>query len=114
MATRLSIPLPARRTAMIVISRPPLVLFHGEDASVDAYQPLARRLGPRQSCVNAQPKDATLGLAEAATRHAEELRAANPGGPHRLGGWSDGGLLAFHTARELVRRGEEVDLVVVI
>jgi thioesterase domain-containing protein len=42
------------------------------------------------------------------------VRVAQPGGPHRLIGWSMGGVLAYETARRLEAAGERVALVVLI
>jgi len=49
-----------------------------------------------------------------ARRYLEALRAVQPEGPYRLGGWSMGGVVAFEMARQLAARGEEVERLVVL
>ncbi|WP_158886651.1 thioesterase domain-containing protein [Amycolatopsis anabasis] len=71
--------------------------------------PLASRLGAKRALVRVHDD-----TPEAAARCAEELRAEHPGGPYRLAGWGDAGVLAFEAARRLVSVGERVDLVVLI
>jgi surfactin family lipopeptide synthetase A len=48
-------------------------------------------------------------LEEMAAAHVEALRAAQPEGPYRLGGFCNGGLLAYEVARQLEEAGEQVD-----
>jgi thioesterase domain-containing protein len=92
----------------------PLVFFPAGDIEEGGYAHLIRRLDPRRSYFTAEAGGFPgADFSAAAERHAAELRADRRG-PYRLAGWGDGGALAFETARELTRHGEEVDLVVVV
>jgi thioesterase domain-containing protein len=44
-----------------------------------------------------------------AASYVAALRAAQPKGPYRLGGWSIGGVLAYEMARQLRESGDEVE-----
>ena len=43
-----------------------------------------------------------------------EIRNVRPTGPYCLSGYSSGGLLALHVARQLIREGDAVDLLVLL
>ena len=49
-----------------------------------------------------------------ARRYVDELRAEQPHGPYHVGGYSLGGIVAFHMATILMREGEEVATLAVI
>jgi thioesterase domain-containing protein len=49
-----------------------------------------------------------------ATDHLATVRALQPQGPYRLGGYCNGGLIAFEMARRLQAEGERVDLLVLL
>jgi thioesterase domain-containing protein len=49
-----------------------------------------------------------------ASRYLDAVRAAFPGGPYVLGGWSAGGVIAYEMARRLRDAGEDVPLVVLL
>jgi amino acid adenylation domain-containing protein len=44
-----------------------------------------------------------------AAAHLDAIRAVQPRGPYRLGGFCNGGLLAYEVARQLERQGEPVE-----
>jgi len=48
-------------------------------------------------------------LEEMAAVHVKALRAAQPEGPYMLGGFCNGGLLAYEVARQLEEAGQQVD-----
>ena len=52
---------------------------------------------------------ATQTLEEMAAGYVAAVRAVQPSGPYRLGGWSLGGLVAFEMAKQLVAAGEPVE-----
>ena len=95
-------------------TRPPLALAHPAGGTTAVYRGLARLLGTDQPVLGLERADDVLGVEERAARYADLLRERRPGGPHLLGGWSYGGVLAFATARLLTRMGERVDLVALI
>ena len=49
-----------------------------------------------------------------ATEHIKSIRAIQPEGPYRLGGFCNGGLEAYEIARQLVAAGQVVELLVMI
>ena len=49
-----------------------------------------------------------------ATAHLKSLRAVQPEGPYLLGGWCNGGLVAYEMARQLHATGQTVDLLVLM
>jgi len=49
-----------------------------------------------------------------AAAHLKSLRAVQPEGPYLLGGWCNGGLLAYEMARQLHAEGQKVDLLVLM
>ncbi|MER8185241.1 beta-ketoacyl synthase N-terminal-like domain-containing protein [Kitasatospora sp. NPDC094015] len=58
------------------------------------------------------PADRPATLRELAAAYAAPIRAAQPHGPYRLGGYSFGGNVAFELALQLQAQGEEVELLV--
>ena len=49
-----------------------------------------------------------------AAAHLEALRSVQPEGPYLLGGWCNGGLIAYEMARQLHAQGQTVDLLVLM
>ncbi len=101
------------------VSRP-LFLVHPVGGNVLCYADLARALGAGQPVYGLQ----AVGLAdgqppqqeveEMAAAYVAALRAAQPHGPYRLGGWSAGGVIAYEMAQQLRRAGEEVELLALV
>lgn len=101
-------------------SRRPFFFLHGEPAGGPFYCfPLARALEPDQPFYVLDPyrlEDLkTLPTLEAmAAAHIEALRAVQPEGPYLLGGFCDGGLVAYEMACQLHAQGQTVDLLVLV
>jgi len=80
---------------------------------------LARHLGPEQPFYLLEPYRFE-GLAvpptleEMASAHLETLRSVQAEGPYLLGGWCNGGLVAYEMARQLHTQGQAVDLLLLI
>jgi amino acid adenylation domain-containing protein len=53
-------------------------------------------------------------IEEIAAAHLESLRAVQPVGPYRLGGFCNGGLVAYEMARQLYAAGQEVEQLLLI
>jgi hypothetical protein len=49
-----------------------------------------------------------------AAAHLKSLRAIQPEGPYLLGGWCNGGLLAYEMARQLHAEGQTIDLLILM
>ncbi|HEV8581211.1 MAG TPA: amino acid adenylation domain-containing protein [Thermoanaerobaculia bacterium] len=95
----------------------PLFLVHPVGGSVLCYGELGRLLNDGPPCYALQvPATAELlsTVEEIAARYLAEVRAVQPEGPYRLGGWSMGGVVAFEMARQLAREGVGVDLLAVL
>ncbi|MDQ6644505.1 MAG: amino acid adenylation domain-containing protein, partial [Chloroflexota bacterium] len=98
----------------------PFFYLHGAWNS-DAFYcfRLAHRLGPDQPFYALPPYNfANLQIAstveEMAAAHIQSLRTVQPEGPYLLGGFCNGGLVAYEMARQLRAQGQEVDLLVLI
>ncbi len=80
---------------------------------------VARDLGPDQPFYALPPyrftiKNAALTFREMAAAHVQAMRAVQPAGPYLLGGFCNGGLVAYEMAQQLRAAGESVDLLVLI
>jgi amino acid adenylation domain-containing protein len=100
--------------------RPPLFFLHGDLHGGGFYSlRLARRLGPDQPLYVVHPLGRDGGevprsIEAMAEVHLDTLRRLRPAGPWRLGGYCNGGLVAYEIARRLHAAGEPVELVVVV
>ncbi len=98
----------------------PFVFLHGEFNGGGVYcRQLAARLGPDRPFAVIPPHGhdgddipATIEAMAADRLHA--LLEYQPQGPYLLGGYCNGGLVAFEMARQLERRGALVDLLVLV
>ncbi|HEV7667185.1 MAG TPA: amino acid adenylation domain-containing protein [Thermoanaerobaculia bacterium] len=95
-------------------TRRPFFFVHPVGGGVFCYTELVRALGDDQPVYGLQSPEGEAvappaSLEEMAARYRVALRAAQPEGPYRLGGWSMGGVVAYEIARQLVAHGEEVE-----
>jgi thioesterase domain-containing protein len=101
-------------------SLPPFFCVHPVGGGVFCYRELARCLGSDQPFYGLQARDLIRGqqphsdLTGMAADYVEAIRAVQPEGPYRLGGWSLGAVTAFEMAQQLVRQGHEVSRLVLI
>ncbi|CAM3286845.1 Amino acid adenylation domain-containing protein [Corallococcus soli] len=101
-------------------SQPPFFCVHPVGGNVLAYAELAKQLGPDQPFHGLQSQGLEgerppLDTVEAmAALYVDALRAVQPQGPYRLGGWSMGGVVAYEMARQLQARGETVALLALV
>jgi thioesterase domain-containing protein len=97
-------------------TRRPFFCVHPVGGNVLAYAELARRLGPDQPFYGLQARGLEEELKpcqtieEMAALYLSAVRAVQPSGPYRLGGWSMGGVVAYEMAQELRRQGETVEV----
>ena len=102
-------------------SRRPFFYLHGqweEELSFHCY-PLARALGSDQPfyALRPYPLDGQQGLPtmeEIAAAHIEAIHSVQPEGPYLIGGWCNGGLVAYEMARQLQARGQVLDLLLIL
>ena len=98
----------------------PFFFFHGDVNGGGFYcLRFARALGPEQPFYAVHPlgfdgRPAPPTIEAMAAAHLETLRAAQPHGPYRLGGYCNGGLVAYETARLLCAAGETVEALVLV
>ena len=60
------------------------------------------------------PEQYNCGIDTVSALYVEEIRRRQPQGPYALGGWSVGGIFAYHAAQQLVSKGEAVtDLILI-
>ena len=101
-------------------SRTPLFFLHGDFSGGGLYcRNLARYLGPDQPFYAMSPMGldgytAAQSLEAVAAHHVVLLRQFQPNGPYHLGGFCNGGLIAFEMARQLVAQGQQVGAVIMI
>jgi acyl transferase domain-containing protein/NADPH:quinone reductase-like Zn-dependent oxidoreductase/acyl carrier protein len=88
--------------------------IHPAGGDLNVYESVAQALSDRYSVVGIQSRVMTghaaefASLAEMAAAYADLVQEHDPRGPHRLFGFSFGGLLALHVARILLDRGGAV------
>jgi len=101
-------------------TRAPLFFFHGDINGGGFYTlTLARRLATGRAFWVAHPlglygRPAPTTIEAMARVHLEQLLAACPEGPLMLGGYCNGGLVAYETARLLTAAGRRVERLVLI
>lgn len=101
-------------------ARYPFFFLHGDWAGGGFYcRELSDHLGPDQPFYILEPyKFLDLPVPptfeEMAAAHIEAMRAVQPEGPYLLGGFCNGGLMAYEMARQLKAQGQKVDLLALI
>jgi len=100
--------------------RPPLFFFHGDYIGCGYYtRRLARLLGSDQPFYSVAPhgldaESIPPSIEQMAAERLPLILKTQPHGPFRLGGYCNGGMVAFEVARLLNRAGHRVDLVALI
>jgi amino acid adenylation domain-containing protein len=98
----------------------PLFLIHASGGTVFPYARLAEELADTFAVYGIEAPGLRDGsspaasMADLVSRYAAAVRAVQPQGPYRLGGWSTGGLMALELARFLEDAGEVVCLLAVM
>ena len=96
-------------------SRRPFFFLHGDWTGGAFYCfALARACGAEQPFYVLEPyafndRDGAPTLEAIASAHIEAMRGVQARGPYRLGGFCNGGLLAYEMARQLERDGEQIE-----
>lgn len=112
------------RTKVVTVqpggSKRPFFLLHGDwrgggvyclnlAQALEADQPFYALEPYRFEDLRVPPSFETI-----AEAHIQAMRAVQPQGPYLLGGYCNGGLLAYEMARQLHAQGQKVDLLVLI
>ena len=95
----------------------PLFLVHAIGGTVFGYARLAGQLDDTcqvYGIAAAGPGEGTAGFDDMVDRYVAAVRAVQPDGPYRLGGWSIGGLVALAMARRIEQAGAAVELVALL
>ncbi|MEW5931155.1 MAG: AMP-binding protein, partial [Gemmatimonadota bacterium] len=98
----------------------PVFFVHAAGGNVVGYAELARRLGPGQPFYGLQSRGLDGDeppherIEAMAADYLAEIRAVQPAGPYRLGGWSMGAVVAFEMARQLQAAGDAVELLALV
>ncbi|CEM28128.1 unnamed protein product [Vitrella brassicaformis CCMP3155] len=101
-------------------TRRPLFLVHPAGGHVLCYAPIGRHMGPDFPLYGVQATGFAAGeepnqTVEAMARlYADAITTVEPSGPYRVGGWSFGGVVAYATCLELMRRGHTVEICAVL
>jgi pyochelin synthetase len=92
----------------------PVFCIHPAGGDLNVYESVAEALSNRYSVLGIQSRvmagevEEFSSLAAMAAAYADLVQKHDPDGPHRLFGFSFGGLLALHVARILIDRGASV------
>ncbi|MFM9961021.1 MAG: beta-ketoacyl synthase N-terminal-like domain-containing protein [Planctomycetaceae bacterium] len=85
-----------------------------------AFQDIANALGPDQPVYGLQPASAKqvktirqMSIYRLVSAYITEIKKVQPTGPYFLSGYSAGGIIVVELARELMRQGDEVGLLVI-
>lgn len=108
------------RDPLVVLSegdgtKPPLFLVHAASGNAMAYLNLAKAL-PGREVIGLEEPDPSAGVATFSglvDHYTERIRRSHPDGPCVVGGWSFGGLVAAHVARELEAGGRLVHVLLI-
>lgn len=97
----------------------PFFFLHGSFTGGLYCADLARHLGPDQAFYGLMPHGADGGpipptVEAMAAEYVATIRAVQPAGPYLLGGFCNGGLVAYEVARQLQAAGQEVRRLVLI
>jgi amino acid adenylation domain-containing protein len=98
----------------------PFFFFHGDYFGGGLYaRELLRTIGPRQPLYLVDPhgfdgRAVPPSIEAMAEEYVPLVRAAQPRGPYRLGGFSNGGLVAFEIAQRLRAQGETIEALVLV
>jgi acyl transferase domain-containing protein len=103
-----------------VAETPPLYLVQPIGGTVYTYMSLVRQLGPTHPVYAFRASGIEPGesihpdVPIMAAHYLAELLERQPQGPFQLGGHSSGGAVAYELARQLVQRGRQVSLVLLL
>ena len=101
-------------------SKPPLYLIHGVGLNIMKLNDLAKKLDSDQPVYGLQGtgvngKGISLESVEAIAEHyIAAIKKLDPEGPYSFAGHSYGGIIAFEMARQLVKNGKKVDVLIML
>jgi amino acid adenylation domain-containing protein len=96
----------------------PFFLVHGIGAEVLGFSTLVKHVGLDQPIFGLRPptqEPAFFSTVEnVAAAYVQAIRATDPNGPYRIGGYSGGGRIAYEMAQQLQTAGAQVEALVMI
>ncbi len=103
-------------------SKSPFFCIHGYRGNVLSFCEWSKQMGPDQPFYALQARGLDLdwtdlrnrSIADMATDYLKEIKTVQSEGPYFLGGYSMGGLIAYHVARLLKEKGEEIAILALI
>lgn len=101
-------------------AKQPLFFLHGDFKGGAFFCfPLSRGIGSDQPFYALEPysfdgQSVPPSVEAMAAAHIQSMQTVQPGGPYLLGGFCNGGVVAYEMARQLQAAGEAVDLLAVI
>jgi amino acid adenylation domain-containing protein len=100
-------------------SRPPFFYLHGDLGGGLYCRTLAQLLGPDQPLYGVMPSGVDgrpfpRSVEAMAKENIRHLLAVQPESPYLLGGYCNGGVVAYEMARQLHRQGREVGMVILL
>jgi thioesterase domain-containing protein/acyl carrier protein len=101
-------------------SRLPFFAIHGVEGGVLGYRDLARALGDDHPFLGLQAVNQDglqaydVSVEAIAAHYIDVMRAAQPQGPYRIGGYCFGGVVAYEMARQLEKIGEKVSVLAIL
>ncbi|QFY90732.1 amino acid adenylation domain-containing protein [Magnetovirga frankeli] len=96
--------------------KPPLFLIHAGSGTVFCYRDCAPHLDPSrpvyaiQSPGFVQGQQVPASVGQMAERYLSAIKQLQPQGPYYLGGWCQGGAIAFEMAHQLQQNGDQLGL----
>ena len=97
-------------------SRPKFFCVHGEDGDIAYLRHWIKYLGEQPfyafqaRTILDGKKESFISIEDIASNYLIELKAVQPRGPYYIGGFSNGGVIAFEMAQQLQKMGEQVAL----
>jgi acyl-CoA synthetase (AMP-forming)/AMP-acid ligase II/thioesterase domain-containing protein/acyl carrier protein len=101
-------------------NNPPLFLFHLLNNNIIFYKDLIKHLGNSNPIFGLRlsekidSKSQKNKIELIAKKHVESIKKVQSKGPYFLGGYSSGGVSAYETARQLVKQGDEIGMIILI
>lgn len=95
----------------------PFFAAPGHNGDVFCFVPLSRYLGSDQPLYGLQPpgvdgqRPPLTSIEDLAAHFVNDIRAFQPEGPYRLGGYCLGGIIAFEIAQQLCDQGQQLSIV---
>ncbi|OXV11266.1 hypothetical protein Egran_00973 [Elaphomyces granulatus] len=100
-------------------ARQTIFLFPDGGGSATSYADIPRVLSDTavvglNSPYLKNPHEMTSSIDDLITSYLNEVRRRQPSGPYHFGGWSIGGILAYHAGQRLLNEGERVHSLILI